>query len=107
MTASWVSEGQGPPAFRVDPARPFRWQDGERTIVFGPRTLARAPELLEPGYALLSTPRALGLVRERGGAELLAGADQTHEVALGRVDELAAKLRRTVRGDLVVALGGG
>ena len=55
---------------------------------------ARAPELLEPGYALLSTPRALGLVREpAGGAELLAGADQTLVYLL---DSMAKRSSTTV-----------
>lgn len=96
------------PAFWADPALPFHWQDGERTIVFGPGTLARAAELLEPGYTLLSTPRALSGARElTGGEELEHGAVQIHEVASGRVDELAARMRATVRGKLLVALGGG
>ncbi|MGN6168459.1 MAG: iron-containing alcohol dehydrogenase [Solirubrobacteraceae bacterium] len=102
------SAGQRPPGFWADPARPFHWQDGERTILFGRGMLARAAELLEPGYTLLSTPRGLACARElTGGEELAGGAVQIHEVASGRVDELAARLRSTVRGELLVALGGG
>jgi alcohol dehydrogenase class IV len=83
-------------------AAPFRWQDGERLVLFGRGTLARAPELLDPGYVLLTTPRAAA-----AAPDLPAGADAVHEVAAGRVDELAGALRGRVEGELVVALGGG
>ncbi len=86
----------------------FRWQDGERVILFGRETLARWREVLAPGYALLSTPRALAAARGlAGGAELIDAATTVHEVGAGRVDELAAELRPAVRGELLVALGGG
>jgi alcohol dehydrogenase class IV len=81
----------------------FHWVDGERTIAFGRGKLADAPFLLgDPGYALLTTPRASAAapaIVERAGA--------VHEVAPGRVDDLAADLRGVVRGELIVALGGG
>jgi alcohol dehydrogenase class IV len=71
-------------------------------VVFGRGTLAEAPGLAGPGYALLSTPRA----RETAPA-LASGARAVHHVAPGPVDELAAGLRGRVREDTVVALGGG
>jgi alcohol dehydrogenase class IV len=86
----------------------FRWQDGERVILFGRGTLARFPEVLAPGFTLLSTGRALEQARGLdGGAELIEAAGAVHEVAAGRVDELAGELRARVRGELLVALGGG
>ena len=84
------------------PAAPFRWQDGERLIVFGRGAVADAGDLLERGYALLTTPRA-----SAGAAELMQGASAVHEVPAGRVDEVAGELRPRVEGDLLVALGGG
>ena len=81
---------------------PFRWQDGERLIVFGRGTLAGAGDLLERGYALLTTPRA-----SVGAEELIQRASAVHEVPAGRVDEIAGELRPRVDGDLLVALGGG
>jgi alcohol dehydrogenase class IV len=86
----------------VDAGAPFRWRDGERLVVFGRGKLAEAAELLEPGYALLTTGRAAAAapaVVERAGA--------VHEVASGRVDELAGELRPRIDGVLLVALGGG
>jgi alcohol dehydrogenase class IV len=50
----------------------------------------------------LTTPRAASRA-----PDLLARAATVHEVAAGRVDELAAALRARVDGELVVALGGG
>lgn len=84
------------------PLSPFRWRDGERLIVFGPRTLDDVPDLLEPVYTLLTTERAAALA-----ARLVAGAAAVHHVPAGRVDELAAELRPEVEGELLVALGGG
>lgn len=84
------------------PVKPFRWQDGERLIVFGRGAVAEAGDLLERGYALLTTPRA-----STGAEELRQGASAVHEVPAGRVDEVAADLRPRVEGDLLVALGGG
>ena len=81
----------------------FRWQDGERLIVFGRGTVDRASELLGGArYSLLTTPRAAS--RAPG---LSAGAAAIHHVALGRVDEVAHELRPVVEGELLVALGGG
>jgi alcohol dehydrogenase class IV len=81
---------------------PFRWQDGERLIVFGRGELEQADRLLEPGYVLLTTPRAAV-----GAPQLVERAARVHHVDSGRVDELAAELRPQVRGELLVALGGG
>jgi alcohol dehydrogenase class IV len=80
----------------------FTWQDGERTIRFGRGALAGAGELLGSGYTLLTTPRAEG-----SAPDVVAGAGTVHHVRPGKVDEIAAELRDAVRGDLLVALGGG
>jgi len=87
-----------PPA---DPA-PFRWQDGERTIVFGEEALAWAAGDLGEGYALLTTERSA-----RAAPEVVERAARVHHVRPGRVDEIAGELRAEVRGELFVALGGG
>jgi alcohol dehydrogenase class IV len=84
----------------VSAAEPFRWHDGERLIAFGP--LDDALPLLGDGYTLLSTERASG-----AAPGVAAGAAEVLTVASGRVDELAFELRSRVRGDLLVALGGG
>jgi alcohol dehydrogenase class IV len=81
---------------------PFRWQDGERVIVFGSGRLAQAGELLGEGYALLTTERASACA-----PAVLEAAASVHHVDAGRVDELAASLRERVHGELLVALGGG
>ena len=81
--------------------RSFRWQDGERLIVFGEGSLARAEELLGAGYALLTTERAAAQA-----PDVVARAESVIYVGLGRVDELSADLRPLVEGELV-ALGGG
>ena len=50
------------------------------------------------------------LTTERAAAAppaLVAGAAHVHHVPPGRVDEIAAGLRRHVKGELLVALGGG
>jgi len=81
---------------------PFRWQDGERLIVFGRGTVSSSVDLLGPGYTVLSTPRAI--------AESPAVADGASAVVVvgpGRVDEIAGAVRGEVSGDLLVALGGG
>jgi alcohol dehydrogenase class IV len=83
-------------------AQTFTWQDGERTIRFGRGALARAGELLGSGYTLLTTPRAEG-----SAPGVVEGAAAVHHVRAGKVDEIAAELRRSVRGELLVALGGG
>jgi alcohol dehydrogenase class IV len=87
----------------VNATSPFRWQDGERLIVFGRGRLSEARELLGgDGYTLLSTPRA-----SDSAPALVDGAGAVHEVASGRVDDVAASLRDLVDGELLVALGGG
>src|SRR5947209_17859387 len=86
----------------LSPADTFRWQDGERLIVFGRGAVAQSADLLADGYELLTTPRALmhtGQLRDRAAA--------VHEVKPGPVDEAAASLRSQVRSELLVALGGG
>jgi alcohol dehydrogenase class IV len=83
-------------------AGPFRWQDGERTVVFGRGCLAEAGQLLGPDYVLLTTPRAAEMAPELSGR-----AGRVVHVSPGRVDELAAGLLPEVEGDLLVALGGG
>jgi alcohol dehydrogenase class IV len=80
----------------------FRWHDGERLIVFGRGSLAQADEVLGTGYTLLTTERAAAQA-----PVLAAGAQTVHDVGPGRVDELAGELRSSVRGELLVALGGG
>lgn len=96
------------PADRVLPVEatltiaPFRWRDGERMVVFGRGALAHADELLEPGYVLLTTSRAAG-----DAPALVERASSVHEVADGRVDELAGALRPQIDGSVLVALGGG
>ena len=99
----------------------FRWQDGERIILFGRGMLGEVPGLLGEGYTLLSTERALAAARElAGGAELAGAAARVELVPAGQVDELAAELRAAHRelfggdgeavvggGELLVALGGG
>jgi alcohol dehydrogenase class IV len=81
---------------------PFRWQDGERLVVFGRGGLDQAGQLLAAGYVLLTTPRAA-----TSAPQLAEQAASVHQVGPGRVDELAAELRPLVRGELLVALGGG
>lgn len=82
--------------------RPFRWQDGERVIVFGRGKLAEAPALLGSGYVLLTTERAAA-----AAPQVTEHATAVREVPPGRVDEVAGELRPEVRGETLVALGGG
>ena len=83
--------------------RGFIWQDGERLIRFGRGITAEAVGALGgPGYALLSTPRAM-----RVAPDVVEAAAEVHEVGPGLVDELAGGLLGTVTGDRIVALGGG
>jgi len=82
---------------------PFVWQDGERLICFGTGTVADAVALLGgPGYALLTTERALAAAPHVSDA-----AASVHLVGPGRVDDLAGDLLGEVTGERVVALGGG
>jgi alcohol dehydrogenase class IV len=83
-------------------AEAFTWHDGERTIRFGRGSVATAAELIGEGYTLLTTPRAEG-----SAPHIVAAAGAVHHVRPGRVDEIAEELRATVRGELLVALGGG
>ena len=87
---------------RIAPAS-FTWRDGERTIHFGRDALVLLLASLGEGYTLLTTPRASAMapaVAERAGA--------VHEVAPGRVDEVAGELLQVVDpGAMIVALGGG
>jgi len=83
-------------------AAPFRWQDGERLIVFGRGTLADASGLIGSGYTLLTTRRAAAQAPKLSDA-----AAAVHEVGPGRVDEIAGELRAHITGELLVALGGG
>jgi alcohol dehydrogenase class IV len=82
--------------------RDFTWRDGDRIVRFGRGALAEAPDLLDDGYVLLTTPRAQG-----SAPAVLAGAAAVHHVAPGRVDEVAGDLLADVDGELLVALGGG
>src|SRR3954453_8757975 len=82
--------------------RDFTWRDGERLVRFGLGAVAEAPDLLDDGYVLLTTPRA----RESAPA-VVAGAAAVHHVPAGRVDEVAGDLLDDVEGELLVALGGG
>ncbi len=92
--------GNPPPG--LPDTQPFRWQDGERLIVFGRGRMADAGELLGPDYVLLTTARASAMA-----PELAERAAAVHHVPPGRVDELAGELRPEVSGELLVALGGG
>lgn len=94
--------GEPAAAWRLDPRQPFRWQDGERTLLFGTGCVERARELIGHGYALLCTPRSLAQA-----PWLADAAAAVHEVGSGQVDALAGELREQVSGETVVALGGG
>jgi len=83
--------------------RDFTWRDGERVVRFGRGAITEALELLGVGYVLLTTARARALA-----PEVVARAQEVHEVAGGRVDDLAAELLERLAGEAtVVALGGG
>jgi alcohol dehydrogenase class IV len=73
-------------------------------VLFGRGTLSQAPGLLGSDYTLLTTPRAAAMAPEIASG---VGSGTLHEVPPGRVDELAAALRPSVHGELLVALGGG
>jgi alcohol dehydrogenase class IV len=79
---------------------PFRWQDGERLIVFGRGTVAEAPGLLGEPYTLLTGGRGFD-------AGLSGGAAAVAAVRAGRVDEIAAELLPSVSTKLLAAVGGG
>lgn len=80
----------------------FRHIDAARTIVFGPGAVEDAEDLIGEGFTLLSTPRAMAAaptVGKRAGVVV--------EVPGGLVEYVAAELRERVRGERLVALGGG
>jgi maleylacetate reductase len=83
-------------------SEPFRHTDAERTIIFGPGALEAAEELLGEGFALLSTPRAA-----LAAPSVQARAATVTFVPSGTVEEVAGALRPQVRGERLVALGGG
>jgi alcohol dehydrogenase class IV len=81
----------------------FSWRDGDRLIRFGPGAVDEAVDLLGgPGYALLSTDRAVEMA-----PHVAMAAARVHTVAHGRVEDVAGDLRAQVAGDRLVALGGG
>jgi alcohol dehydrogenase class IV len=80
----------------------FRWRDGERLVRFGRGALAEARELVGDGYSLLTTERAAATA-----PALAERAARTYTVPAGRVDEVATAMRERVKGELLVALGGG
>jgi alcohol dehydrogenase class IV len=85
------------------PVAPFSWHDGERTIHFGRGIAVEAVDWLGgPGYTLLTTERASTAM-----PWLAMAAASVQMVAAGPVDELAGELLGTLRGDRLVALGGG
>lgn len=87
----------------TDPARPFDFRDGERTIHYGRGRADDAVSLLGgPGYELLTTERASAMA-----PHVAEAARAVHLVPGGRVDEIAASLGGAVDGEVVVALGGG
>ncbi len=85
----------------------FTWRDGERTVVFREGAILDAPEALAfdgwGGYELLSTQRAL----TNAPIGLINDAVAVHEVEAGPVNELAGVLYDRVKGERIVALGGG
>jgi maleylacetate reductase len=80
----------------------FELREAERRIVFGAGVLERAAELIEPGYELLTTGRALA-----GAPALGERAAAVIEVGPGLVERVAGDLRGQVRGRRLVAFGGG
>lgn len=84
----------------------FVWRDAGRTVVFRHDGIEAAPQLLGEhgftGFELLTTPRALS-----GAPELEAAAAAVHAVPSGQVPEAAAELLERVRGERLVAFGGG
>jgi alcohol dehydrogenase class IV len=84
----------------------FTWKDGERWIIFRRGALDAAPELLrERGwneFELLTTPRAL-----EAAPDGLGGSADVQSVPPGGVPEAAAAIVDRMRGDAIVALGGG
>jgi alcohol dehydrogenase class IV len=86
----------------VSPAG-FTWNDGERTIRFGPGVVAEAVDVLGgPGYTLLTTERTA-----RMAPRVVEAAATVHHVPHGLVEDVAGELLAAVEGDRLVALGGG
>ncbi|MGN6379930.1 MAG: iron-containing alcohol dehydrogenase [Gaiellales bacterium] len=79
--------------------RPFRWHDGERVILFE----AGAGSHAWPNAELLTTARALPAIPDA----VRETATAVHEVPAGGVPEAAAALDAAVRGERIVAWGGG
>jgi alcohol dehydrogenase class IV len=79
--------------------KPFRWQDGERAIRFGPG----AGEEAWPGAELFTTARAEAAIP----AAMRESAASVHHVPAGPVPDAAAALLDAVRGPRLVAWGGG
>jgi len=84
----------------------FVWRDADRVVVFRAGGLDDASKLLaEHGmvpFELLSTERHLA-----DASTLAAAAETVHNVPSGGVPEAAAALLDSVRGEALVALGGG
>lgn len=77
----------------------FRWQDGERLIVFGAGAAAEA----WPDADLLTTERGRAAMPEAA----LASARAIHLVPAGQVPQAAAAVAEAVFGPRLVAWGGG
>jgi len=81
----------------------FAWRDGDRLIRFGRGAADEAVDLLGgPGYTLLTTERATG-----AAPHVAVAANEVHLVGSGPVPDLAGDLLDAVRGERLVALGGG
>ena len=80
----------------------FLWRDGDRKIRFGRGAIRDTDALIEDGFVLLTTERGKDLVPGLAGR-----ADDVVIVGHGLVDELSEELLATVKGDRLVALGGG
>ena len=81
----------------------FAWRDGDRLIRFGSGAVDEAVDLLGgPGYALLTTDRAMEMA-----PHIALAATHVHTVGYGLVEDVAGDLREEVAGDRLVALGGG
>lgn len=83
-------------------SRSFRHRDGEQLVFFGTEALTAAADHLTPGFTLLTTPRA-----SAAAPSVAAAAEAVVEVPHGAVDEVAAELLAQIRGERIVALGGG
>jgi alcohol dehydrogenase class IV len=81
----------------------FTWNDGERTIRFGPGVVAEAVDVLGgPGYTLLTTERTAQMA-----PRVVEAAAAAHHVPHGLVEDVAGELLGSVEGDRLAALGGG